>query len=540
MSYQFPRRVLRAQDVLDPIELTLDLAPAAERLSGRLNAHNFNQNIASLLDVDAAAFYRTRIYKKGVPFGDNHTATALEPWTGFADATVPADAFLVQNGFDWQAIGTAGDLSVVSLTTGQSVLWVHVFAQHLWYGFKQFFDDVPPSSRRGRQHLSNAHENPVNLHFAIRIDGSVIPETITGIDDQIYMASLPAKPLEQRNTDTPTVLPGPQDVRSQQICAIGPAAVPIRISAAIPVQAGDHTVELVVRRVPLQLFAETPDYTEFDQVYIFSRQVIVTELKSFPDDSTVAADVSVPAIEEEELLTNATMYVQRVQPLIAAYNDIQPGNLARGALMHYHLPATLRSTTTTREVFTTAFPGVKYNCVYPGFGSTTIAAAKYGGAPSVGWYMIEEGGTKAISAKNISIASASRLLITANLQIVDIDGGEAWVSQTEGSGGAAVYNAYCGGFAAFTLMWRITGSGNWVAIRESTALVNSYMWATDYEYAEVQLLAELPLGPVPATTIEVAVFGSVLNAKSSDLNPNLQQTEFAVRRGSIVVLSQRD
>jgi len=29
MSYLFPRRVLRAQDVLDPIELTQDISPAA-------------------------------------------------------------------------------------------------------------------------------------------------------------------------------------------------------------------------------------------------------------------------------------------------------------------------------------------------------------------------------------------------------------------------------------------------------------------------------------------------------------------------------
>ena len=539
MSYQFPRRVLRDQDVLDPIELTLDLSPAAERLSGRLNAHNFNQNIASLLDVDASAFYRTRIYRKAVAFGDDHAPTLAEPWNGFADATVPANAFLVQNGFDWQAIGTAGDLSVVSLTSGQSVLWVHTFAQYLWYGFADMFNGSHPGATFDKQHLSTAEKNPVNLHFAIRVDGSVIPETITGIDDQIYMASLPVKPVEQRNTGTPTVLPGPQDVRSQQICAIGPAAMPIRISACIPVQAGDHTVELVVRRVPLQLFAETPDYTEFDQVYVFSRQVVVTELKSFPDDSTVATDVSVPAWEEEDTITNTTMYVQRVQPLIAAYNAVQPGNLARGALMHYHLPATLRSTTTTREVFTTAFPGVKYNNIYPGFASTALASTKYSGSPAIGWFMIEEGGVKEISAKNISIAQAGRLLIMANLQIINIDGGLVTVRRGPPIGGTFPA-PYCGGFAAFRLMYRITGSANWVALTESTALVNSYMWDTDYEFAEVHLLAELPLGPVAATTIEVAAFGCVLNAYSlGDVSPNPQQNEFAVRRGSIVVLNQR-
>jgi hypothetical protein len=562
MSYIFPRRRLRDPDVLDPIELTQDLSPAAERLSGRLNAHNFNENISSTVDLEPEAVTDTWIYRLAVPFGDLHPATALEPWTGMPDELVPAvgtaneDAYLVQNTFEWQAIADVnGATAVVTVDTGSAVLWVHAFAQYLWYGFQLQLDS--PADYPNWQHASNADERGVNLQFAIRFDGSVLEDTITGIDDPVYQASMPLKPLIQRDTTAAnTPLPGPQDIRSPQICAIGPAAGGPRISACIPVQAGEHTIEIVVRRVPLYVIAgnytagevvdSMPEYTSVDNVYIMSRQVIVTELKTFPVDSVVSADLSVPAFEEEDPVSNTTMYVERVQPLIAAYNDVAEGNLQRGALMHYHLPNVLRDQDTERAVLTTAFPGELYNCVYPGFSSATIASAKYDAAtPKVGWFMITDG-TQDIMVKNISIALQRRMLVMANLQIVDIDGSQVEV-YISGGPPSTVNQEYCGGFAVFRLMWRVTGTGNqaWQPLTESTAMVNSYSWKAasrnqPYEFAEVMLQAEFPIGPLAATTIDIAVFGAVMNGNDGTLNPNQQKTEFAVKRGSIVALSLRD
>ena len=56
MSYIFPRRVLRPGDVLDPQELTEDITPAADRVSGKLNMHNFDQGVASTIVVDGEAY----------------------------------------------------------------------------------------------------------------------------------------------------------------------------------------------------------------------------------------------------------------------------------------------------------------------------------------------------------------------------------------------------------------------------------------------------------------------------------------------------
>jgi len=554
MSYIFPRRRLRDADVLDPIELTLDLSPAAERISGHLNAHNFNANIASTVTIEPEAVTDTWVYRKAVPFGDTHTATALEPWTGLPDETVPADSYLVQNTFEWQPITDgAGAAALVTLSTGSAVLWVHTFAQYLWYGFQRQLDD--PASYPRWQHASGADQRGVNLQFAIRFDGSILEDTITGIDDAVYQASMPLKPLQQRDTDATSVLPGPHDVRGQQVCAIGPAAGGPRISACIPVQAGEHTIEVVVRRVPLYVLAgnydagdvadSMPEYTSFDKVRIMSRQVLVTELKTFPIDSVTSTDVSVPAFEEETVVSNTTMYVERVQPLMAAYNDVAEGNLQRGALMHYHLPPVLRDQNTTRAVLLTAFPGELYNCVYPGFNSAVIASSKYDAAPKVGWFMISDG-FQDIKVSSINIALKQRVVILANLQIVKIDGGEVAV-YIPGDPPTTLDKEYCGSFAVFRLMWRISGTGDqaWQPLKESTAMVNAYSWKAkardaDYEFAEVMLMAELPIGPLAATTIDVAAFGAVMNGNDANLNPNLQETEFAVKRGSILTLSLRD
>lgn len=563
MSYIFPRRRLRSQDVLDPIELTLDLSPAAERLSGRLNAHNFNENIASSVDVEPEAVTDTKVYSLAVPFGDLHPATAIEPWTGAPDELVPApgtaneDAYRVQNTFEWQAIADhTGATAVIALTTGSEVLWVHAFAQLLWYGFYRGIDDW----RSGYQHASHAEDVGVNLQFALRLDGNIVEDTITGIDDVIYQASIPVKPLKQRDTGATTVLPGPHDARGQQICAVGPAAYGPRISACLPVQAGEHTVEIVVRRVPLYRAASTrsltaawePDamteYTSYDNAYIFSRQIIITQLKIYPVDSAVSTDISVPSFEEEDPISNTTMYVQRVQPLMAAYNDVAEGNLQRGALMHYHLPPVLRAQDTERAVLTTAFPGEVYNCVYPGFNSATIASAKYDAAtPKVGWFLITDG-TQDIMVKNINIAQKQRLLTLANLEIVDIKGGEFKKAVVETDGGpVTIWTTYCGGFAVFRLMWRISGTGNqaWQPLKESTSMVNSYAWLAEsynqgYEFAEVMLQSEFQIGPLAATTIDIAAFGAVMNVNDPVIRYTQQKTEFYVKRGSILTLSLRD
>ena len=395
------------------------------------------------------------------------------------------------------------------------------------------------------QHKFNSQRDPSGIQFALRLDGNIVPETITGMDEIIYRASVPLKPTAQRSDTSP--LPGPQDLRGQQIVSLGPPCLPIRITACLPVQAGDHTVEIVVRRVPVILDNETKNYEEKDYVYVYSRQIFVADLKSFPVDSVASTDVSVPAFEEEVVLSNATMYTQRVQPLIVGYNDVAEGNLQRGALMHYHLPTVLAGAPRTAERNFGAFE--KFNCLYPG--NNTVTTTAYNVAPATGWTLLTGLGTP-IRIAGMDATVGRKILILANAQIRNIQGKN--ISTLDSGGNVTAVAARIGAFALFQIMWQITGSSatSWFSITESLGMVNNFVWWPDkpwtnadpalatpdrdygLEQVEVQLMAVLDFSSVsPGAQVDIGLFGSVTHSIVS------QDTEFEMRYGSIIAIPFR-
>ena len=539
MSYIFPRRLLRAQDVLDPIELTLDLSPAAERISGRLNAHNFTTDLATLATVDPEAFYALKHYTKYVPF----LYAAGPPTAGYPDDTNSVDAYQVQNNYEWQTISDSGGATPsVSLMTGGSVLWVNAYAQYLWHGFAPRYHSggVPKAYA---QHAFGSQTIGANVQFAIRLDGNIVPETVTGMDEVIYRASVPIRQTTQRSATTP--LPGPHDLKGHQIVALGPPCLPIRISACIPVEAGNHTVEIVVRRVPVVLDAETKNYKEKDYVYVYNRQIFVADLKSFPVDSVGATDISVPAFEEEDTLSQATMYTQRVQPLIAGYNAVAEGNLQRGALMHYHLPTVLAGAPRTAERNFGTFE--KFNSIFPGNGVNTVTTTAYNAAPATGWTLITGIGTP-IQITAMDTTVGRKILVLINAQVRNVQGGVMV------DGATSHRAARIGSFANFQVMWQVTGASatTWFGLPGSLGMVNNFVWwpkkpwtdpdrflaASDLDYgleqSEIQLMAVLDYSTVVlGSTINIGLFGSVTHSVIG------QNTEYEIRYGSIIAIPFR-
>ncbi len=556
MSYIFPRRVLRAQDVLDPIELTLDISPAAERLSGRLNAHNFNQNIAATVPVQADTFYALGHYQYPVPF----IWTGASPDWGYPDAAfAPGLAYQVQNNFEWNTITqTAGGTPAsFTISTGNSVLWINAYAQYLWYGFDRtsaFWTGFTPRN----QHRHEAQYEPANMQFAIRVDGNIIPETITGIDDLTYRPSVPLKPRTQRSSVS--ILPGPADIRGEQTVALGPPCLPVRLGALVPVQAGIHIVDIVVRRAPLINANNIKTYKSSDKVYIFSRQLNVVDLKSFPTDSVGGSEVSAPAWDEEELITTTEIYTDRVQRIITRSNTIQEGNLSRGALMHYHLPSPLRGAYTTEIHYPT---GEIFNNKMPGQNSDTVTLSHYGGSPPTGWALVTDfgaapGGPLYLSA--IPTLTAQKILVLANVQVRNIKGGEI-----AGTGDQRA--AEIAAFALFRIMWQSTTEAptTWhsgttpgaVPSAVSDGMVNNFVWwpsdptsgvdptdpqqrsplpAYGLEQVEVPLMMLIDLSTVsPAIpAVNIGVF-----CGTSGLALSATACEFEIRFGSITALAFR-
>jgi hypothetical protein len=533
--------------VLDPQELTEDITPAADRVSGKLNMHNFDQGVVSTVAVDEEAYYTIHHYKQFSPFLWTAPVPFVPPWDYPDGSTVASTMALIQNNFEWQAIiDGAGTATEVSFTTGQSVLWVNAYAQYVWWGFN--YDLIGGTRFSYSQHFNGAMSYPCNLQFALRINGNVINETITGIDDLTYRASVPIKPLKQRGEATGDVLPGPQDIRSTQVCALGPPCLPIRLGACVPCVPGPQTVELVVRRVPYVADDDVRRYGSVDRIYVYNRQVNVVELKSFPIDSVGPAETTAPALETEDTLNQAALYTNRVQPIIAAYNDVQEGALARGALMHYHLPSALRSSAFQER----GYSGDPFNNWYPGWIGAqlnTVTTTRYSGLPGVGWCVIAtSANTGPLQINALDVSQSCKVLVIANLQIRNVKGPDVdFPSEAVGLFRASSFSS----FALFQLMYQNQGASatTWTSAPESMGMVNNFVWwpkapggtlpfaqyvaATnpDYgvEHAEIQLMALLDFTTPQATPINVAMFGCVSG----------QNVECSILRGNIMALVLR-
>jgi len=547
MSYIFPRRVLRAGDVMDNVELTEDIAPAADRVSGKLNMHNFDQGISSTVAVDGEAYYAVYHYKRYSPFLWTAAVPFVPPWIFPDDGTAANTMALIQNNFEWQAIiDGAGTATEVTLTTGQSVLWINAYAQYLWWGFN--YDLIDKTRYSYSQHFNGATSYPCNLQFALRVNGNIIRETITGIDDLTYRASVPVKPLQQRGEATGDVLPGPQDIRSTQVCALGPPCLPIRIGACVPCVPGPQTVELVVRRVPYVADDEVRRYGGVDRIYVYNRQVNVVELKAFPIDSVGPAEVTAPAFEPEDALPQTSLYTDRVQPVVTAYNDVQEGSLQRGALMHYHLPAALRGFAFQECVYA----GDLFNNWYPGWlpgQVNTVTTTRYSGSPGIGWSIVATAaGTNPLQVSTVNVSVSCKVLVIANLQIRNVKGPDI---NSSGLIDGIMSASETGSFALFQLMYQNQGAGptTWTAPPASMGMVNNFVWwpkapnstapLAQYtaptnpnygiEHAEIQLMALLDFTTPQATPINIAMFGSVSGT----------DVECSILRGNIMALALR-
>jgi hypothetical protein len=559
--------VLRAGDVLDPTELTEDIAPAAERVSGRLNAHNINEAVRTTVAADAEAYYTI-----------NHFATdAFFDWYNFvagshvypdSNATPAASgASSVQNNFEWQTLdnSTYGTMRV-TVSTGTSVLWVNAYAQYLWFGFDRsmfggnWWKPAPLLNGSPGQHKNGAMVMPSGLQFAIRVDGNVIPETITGVDDTTYRASIPIKPGSQR-TGTILLAPGPADARGEQICSLGPPCLPIRVSACVPVSPGDHIVELVVRRVPFvrstsrgNTVGGSVQYGGYDNIYVYARQLNVIELKAHPLDSVAPFETTVSSFDEEEVLSAASLYTARVQPVIAAHNAVAEGGLQRGALMHRHLPAALRRAATTERAYSGSGP--VFNNWFPDFefdnDVTTIA---YAGVPGVGWKLIDDSGADPIRVSNLNVADPCKVLVLVNMQVRNIANGSvnSEVRENLNEEPTTISAANIAEFALFKIMWQLSTASatDWIGVNESIGMVNNFVWwpktppaATDpadyfavpgdvaygLEHVEIQLMALLNFNSFLLNrSINIGAFGGVANDGCT----------YQVGRGNIIALVLR-
>jgi hypothetical protein len=191
---------------------------------------------------------------------------------------------------------------------------------------------------------------PAQVQFALRVDGVIITETITGRFDNEQGAFGPARIIDAR--DNTAGATGIMAARfKERPDAVNIPMYTVRLTATVDVEPGTHVVELVVRRVPcgrrrsFQLPppevgdppAEAPT-PKSSRVYVYNRQLTVTDVSVEPvGTSRFGATVTVPAFAEEDTVSRASLYEQRIEIIGEAYNDVETFQVARGAINGDHL-----------------------------------------------------------------------------------------------------------------------------------------------------------------------------------------------------------
>ena len=347
MAYEFPKHVLKSKEVLDPDKLTSELSPATEQLSGQLNSNNLNGK-GFKLDRNLMPYGSVLRHDYTYHWGDaDFRANGVGSGEG-DPATCPINPSSYITGSHWNT-----KLATEVIISQPTRLWVSGIAQYLWYSFAaqqrppfpghcwQYGDlidgdDVPT------QYSGGLNEYPRRLfgarvQWAIRVNGMVVTESITGCMDDTQQATVPIKLTVDRLLKEDQ-FPGPSGEKTPQRSSLGVIAWPSRIGCTVDVPVGRCIVELVCRRLKDSRFEKQyglPD-DESNAIAVFNVSQIVLQIPTRVGSAPTYDSVDVPAFGDQELFGRGTLYGSRLQVLENTLGSLRPGNLQPGALRPEH------------------------------------------------------------------------------------------------------------------------------------------------------------------------------------------------------------
>lgn len=193
---------------------------------------------------------------------------------------------------------------------------------------------------------------PAQIQYALRVDGVVITESITGRFDKELRPFTPARVVSPKSEDKDKAV-GPYLGRFfEKPDAVNIPMYSVRLTATVDVEPGNHLVEVVVRRVPTgrrnSFYPPPPEVgsptsgTVYlptrHRVAIFNRQLIVVDSPREPVDAALFGDaVVVDAFDDEDVVSAASLVDEKMQPVADAINSVKTYQVARGALNGDHL-----------------------------------------------------------------------------------------------------------------------------------------------------------------------------------------------------------
>jgi len=354
MPYEFPKHVLKNSEVLDPDNLTLEVAPAAEQLSGNLGATNFsglNTNINPLL-ADSGAFGSCKFTSR---VGSNDFRIYGIGNGGTTEPTQPQGPVLFAEKSGWQTVCVVDQ----GYVTETSRLWLSGIGQHLWYAFTLPLEDRDGIIGRtpfpghhyqyGDFNIDEAWPSPrttgltsyprksygAMVQWALRVNGRVIDDSVTGCHDDQQQGIVPIQLKTERLADDERVqFPGPSGEKTPQRSALGTAAWPCRLGTIVDISPGNCVVELVVRRLDDDRFSKQyGNRVEHNKVGVMNASLNVITLPTRVGSPVSSESVNSPPFIDQELFNPG----DSISSAASALSALRKGNIAPGAFRPEHM-----------------------------------------------------------------------------------------------------------------------------------------------------------------------------------------------------------
>jgi hypothetical protein len=348
-------------------------------------------------------------------------------------------------------------------------------------GHKYSQETIPANTGEPTLRPKDRQAIEAGVKFAFRVDGVIVPGTVTGDENIASRMTFPVKPTATKADSGEQTGPGEEYFMGVE--ALGPECLPVRLSTVYEVAPGTHTVEVVCLRVPistpqtetvgvpiLHVFGLTTtqtvtypvSYDGTNRIWVMNRQLLVVDLPSYAGSSAVST-ITVPAFEAEDEFSTQSIGLERMQPVRDSLNDIDPGNAARASMTHFHLPSMIGPA--TQQVSIESLASTSTTSQYPGWSSSAFDTSGSG----IGWYLLESSSGADLKTSSFTITEDSALLILADVQLKAIRelqwklwGGGAWKRVDY--------------FGAFCIGYQLNGSSE-LTRTETEAFVNSYNMA---------------------------------------------------------------
>tara|TARA_R100000234_G_scaffold33983_1_gene20039 strand:- start:7514 stop:9928 length:2415 start_codon:yes stop_codon:yes gene_type:complete len=228
-------------------------------------------------------------------------------------------------------------------------------------------NEISPKNERFNPNLGGYHHlsqgfYPTLIQFALRVDGKIVDESITGkrLSFEESAHGLQAAESPNLNSDEPFTAGqrsggttsdfedsklgrSGQKLSYSRAVSCGPEVMPVRVGALVPVSPGEHTVELVVRR----LSRKRLKFQAGDFVGVFSRRLVAFDLPQVaPRQEGKTESITVPNFEVEDVIRDENLSDSR-KILADRANKIEESDVFSRSIPNTHLPSKVLSQATT-------------------------------------------------------------------------------------------------------------------------------------------------------------------------------------------------